>query len=196
MTKHFFLFRHGETTYNVNGFVQGQTNNSVLTEKGHIQAYQVGQILKNHPIDVLISSPLKRAIQTAQEVLKSMPNVPFVTDERLTEVNVGEIEGLHYTKVQEKFGEKYKKWHSLDEQYLDLHFECGESKRDVRLRVFEALNEYANNPSYTYIAVSGHGILLSQTLLALNQSVSEIKNGCIIHLIHQNNQWHYAETIV
>ena len=106
MTKHFFLFRHGETTYNVNGFVQGQTNNSVLTEKGHIQAYQVGQILKNHPIDVLISSPLKRAIQTAQEVLKSMPNVPFVTDERLTEVNVGEIEGLHYTKVQEKFDEK------------------------------------------------------------------------------------------
>lgn len=195
MTKHFFLFRHGETTYNVNGFIQGQTNNSVLTEKGHTQAYQVGQILKNHPIDVLISSPLKRAIQTSQEVLKSLSKISVITDKRFTEVNVGEIEGLHYTKVQEKFGEKYKKWHSLDEEYIDLRFEGGESKRDVRLRVFEALNEYANNPSYNYIAVSGHGILLSQTLLALNQSVSEIKNGCIVHLIRKNNQWIYVDIV-
>ena len=46
MKKHFFIFRHGQTTYNSNGFIQGQTNNSVLTEIGISQA-QVSRIEKN-----------------------------------------------------------------------------------------------------------------------------------------------------
>ena len=191
MVKHFFLFRHGETTYNINGFIQGQTNNSVLTEKGIKQAFQVGLKLKKYPIELLVSSPLKRALQTTDEVLKSFSQISFQIDRRFSEVNVGEIEGLHYKVVQEKFKEKYNAWRSLDEKHLDLSFQHGESKRQVRTRIFEALIDYVKNTHYTHIAISGHGILISQTLLALNQPTEDIKNGSIIHLTYKNDKWHF-----
>ena len=195
MKKYFFLFRHGETTYNVSGFVQGQTNNSVLTEKGVDQAFKVGEILKDYPIDILVSSPLRRALQTAQEVLKSFDSLPLLTDNRFTEVNVGEIEGLHYTKVQEQFGEKYLQWRSLDEKYLDLSFEGGETKRQVRKRLFDALNYYAKETPYQYIAVAGHGILLTQALLALGHEAVDVKNGSILFLVFENNQLKFEKIL-
>lgn len=191
MIKHFFLFRHGETTYNIKGFIQGQTNNSVLTPKGIDQAFQVGLKLKKYPIELLISSPLKRALQTSQEVLKSFSSIPFLIDEKFTEVNVGEIEGLHYQIVQEKFKEKYTAWRSLDEKYLDLSFQRGESKRQVRTRIFNALNKYAKNTPHSYIAIAGHGIMITQILLALNQAVEDVKNGAIIHLSYREEKWHF-----
>ncbi len=195
MKKHFFLFRHGETTYNVNGLIQGQTNNSVLTEIGIKQAFCIGKTLQEYPLEVLISSPLKRAVQTATHVLTFFPNLPFQTDNRLTEVNVGEIEGLHYTVVQEKFKEKYQQWRSIDSTFQDVKFEAGESKRDVRTRIFDVLNDYANKTLYTYIAVSGHGILLSQLLLSLGHHISDIPNASILHLTYQHHQWTFEEMI-
>ncbi|MBQ9090527.1 MAG: histidine phosphatase family protein [Alphaproteobacteria bacterium] len=193
MEKHFFLFRHGQTTYNINGFIQGQTNDSVLTETGIVQAFHIGNVLRQYPLDILISSPLKRALQTSEQVLKHFPNLPFKTDNRLTEVNVGEIEGLHYTVVQEKFQEKYQQWRSSHPDFQDMRFVGGESKTDVRTRLFEALNDYAEKTNYTHIAVSGHGILLSQMLLALGHDIPHIENGTVLHLIWDNRQWTLKE---
>lgn len=188
-TIHFYLFRHGQSTFNALGKTQGQTNASVLTDMGHQQAYDIGQRLKDIPLEIIVSSPLKRAQETAQEVLKTH-DVPLIFDERFTEVNVGEIEGLHYTVIREKYGEKYDQWRSLDEKYIDLSFKGGETKRDVRKRVFEALNEYALSSKNTHIGISGHGILLSQVLLALGQQADDIKNGSIVHLVY-NNEWKF-----
>ena len=52
--KHFFIFRHGQTTYNLNGYIQGQTNDSLLTDKGKEQAFQIGEKLKHFPLDILL----------------------------------------------------------------------------------------------------------------------------------------------
>lgn len=186
--KHFYLFRHGQSTYNQLGRTQGQTNDSVLTEKGHQQAFDIGLRLKDIPLQIIFCSPLKRAQETAQEVFKTHA-VSIQTDDRLTEVNVGEIEGLHYTEIRAKFGEKYDAWRNLDEQYLDLSFKGGETKRQVRARVFEALNEYAKKTDYSCIGVSGHGILLTQVLLALGYQADDIPNGAVLHLIFRNNMW-------
>lgn len=191
--KHFYLFRHGQSSFNALGKIQGQTNESVLTELGLSQAFHIGIRLKNTPLDVIISSPLERALQTAKEVLKTHP-VPLLIDQRFTEVNVGEIEGLHYTSVQEKYGEKYDKWRSLDEKYLDLCFQNGETKREVRSRVFDALNEYAIKSPYQHIGISGHGILLSQVLLALGEKADDIKNAGIIHLTYET-EWQFINQI-
>ncbi len=186
--KHFYLFRHGQSTYNQSGRTQGQTNDSVLTEKGYQQAFDIGIRLKNIPLQVIFCSPLKRAQETAQEVFKTH-SVPIQTDDRLTEVNVGEIEGLHYTEIREKFGEKYDAWRSLDEKYLDLSFKGGETKRQVRTRIFDALNEYAQKTTYSQIGISGHGILLTQVLLALGCQADDIPNGTVLHLIFRDNMW-------
>ena len=106
---------------------------------------------------------------------------------------MGEIEGMHYQIVQKKFKEKYDAWRSLDEKYLDLSFQGGESKREVRTRIFNALSEYTQKTNYKHIAIAGHGILISQILLTINQSFENIQNGSILHISFQDNNWQFEE---
>lgn len=193
MVKNFYIFRHGQSSYNLEGRIQGHTNNSVLTNQGIDEAHNAASLLQDKKIEIVVSSPLRRAKQTGSIVSK-MIKVPLQYDDRFTEVNVGIAEGLHYTKAQQKFGDLYRQWRSVDPKYIDIHFENGESKRDVQKRIFKALNEYAQNPDYQNIAVSGHGITLSQTLMALNVEQPDIPNGAIIHLQYDNdnNRWKFV----
>ena len=129
MKKTFYIFRHGQSSYNLAGRTQGQTNDSVLTELGQQQAVQIGQRLQDKHIELILCSPLVRARQTAELANRSL-NVPIIYDNRFIEVNVGEIEGLHYTEIMEKYGEKYQQWRSSDQQFENLRFNGGESKKE------------------------------------------------------------------
>ncbi len=101
---------------------------------------------------------------------------------------------MHYTQAMEKFGDLYKKWRSAKHPDEDICFEEGESKRQVRQRVFSALQQYAQS-KYNNIAISGHGITLTETLHALNIDKEEVDNGEIIHLQYDNDNWHYIGSI-
>ncbi len=190
MVKNFYIFRHGQSSYNVEGKIQGHTNNSVLTDRGIDQAYDAANRLKNKAVEIVVSSPLRRAKQTGSIVAKVI-KAPLQYDERFTEVNVGIAEGMHYTQAMEKFGELYRQWRSADPQYENIRFEKGESKKQVRQRVFSALTQYAQS-KYNNIAVSGHGITLAETLHALNIEKEEIDNGEIIHLQYDNDNWKFV----
>lgn len=184
---HFFIFRHGQTTYNLKGYIQGQTNDSVLTDKGKEQASQIGEKLKSFPLDILLCSPLARAKQTAQEVLKFFSGLKVKTENACTEVNIGKIEGLHFEEVLNLYGKQYQKWRDINDTDLDFCFPNGESKGAVRKRAFSLIEHYLNNTDYQYIAISTHGIFLSQLCLGLNYPVTEIKNGQILHLHYSEN---------
>ncbi len=192
MKKDFYIFRHGQSSYNLAGRTQGQTNDSVLTELGKKQAEDIGHRLQNCGIEVIYTSPLTRAQETAALADKSL-NVPVVVDRRFIEVNVGEIEGLHYTEIQKKFGEKYQQWRSLDRQYENLCFKGGETKKQVRERVFDGLNDLAEHTDYQSIAVSSHGIMLTQVLIALGNEAVDVKNGAVLHICCNNGQWRVVE---
>ncbi|MBQ8661109.1 MAG: histidine phosphatase family protein [Alphaproteobacteria bacterium] len=192
MKKDFYIFRHGQSSYNLAGRTQGRTNDSVLTELGREQAREVGQKLKDRGIEVIVTSPLERARETAKLANETL-NVPVLADDRFIEVNVGEIEGMHYTEIQEKYGEKYQQWRSLDCKYEDMCFEGGETKKQVRQRVFGGLEDYARNSAYDVIAVSSHGIMLTQVLIAMKVGVVEVKNGAILHIGYDNGVWRVVE---
>lgn len=191
MVKDIYLFRHGESTYNVNGYLQGQTNDSVLTNLGKEQASKAGELLKDKSIELIVSSPLTRARETAQIVSEKI-NADVIYDECFIEVNVGVVEGLHYTEVLEKYGELYKQWKSFEPQYREIHFDGGETKNQVRKRVFDGLKKYASSSDYKTIAVSGHGIILGQTLVALGIEDMEIPNAAIIHLKFNHGEFEYV----
>ena len=181
--KTFYIFRHGQSTYNLAGRTQGQTNDSVLTPLGEQQAREVGKKLQGRAVEVILSSPLTRAIQTARLANESL-QVPMQIDDRFSEVNVGEIEGLHYTVIQEKYGMKYHKWRSSDRQYENMRFNGGESKKEVRTRVLEGLKDYAEHSPYTCMAVSSHGIMLTQLLIAFDQRAIDVPNGGILEITY------------
>ncbi|WP_295731921.1 histidine phosphatase family protein [uncultured Limosilactobacillus sp.] len=94
MTK-LYLIRHGETTLNRLGRMQGQID-SFLTEKGHYQAKQTASSLKAIKFSAIFSSDLGRAKQTTQDIINELQlaNLPYRTSSDLREVNFGFFDGL------------------------------------------------------------------------------------------------------
>ena len=191
MRKDFYIFRHGQSTYNVEGRTQGQTNDSVLTDLGKEQALTVGERLKDKGIEIIVTSPLKRAMQTAELANKTL-NLPVKTDDHFIEVNVGVVEGMHYTKIRDEYTDIFNKMHTPGDEFENICYPGGESKKQVRERVFEGLEEWSNK-EYSNIAVSSHGIMLTQTLVALGQRVDDVKNGSILHIKKEEEVWSIVE---
>lgn len=108
------LVRHARTAYNEQGRYQGSSDESVLTAKGHQDAYATGLALKEYNFDAIYTSPLKRVRQTIQEILTALENednVPSVYSDRLlTEICMSHWQGLYYQEVREKFAEAYNCW--------------------------------------------------------------------------------------
>ena len=193
MTNDFYIFRHGQSTYNVAGRTQGRTNDSVLTQLGQEQAVDIGKRLKNHGIELIVTSPLKRARQTAELANQSL-HVNIIEDNRFIEVDVGCAEGLHYTEIKNKYKDIFDKLHAAipDE---NICYPGGESKKQVRERVFSGLNYWADQANYQTIAISSHGIMLAQTLVALGEKYLDIPNGAILHITKENGIWHIQDWI-
>ena len=96
------LVRHGESEGNVEGLIQGQLDKP-LTDLGHVQAKAVAERLNSDGgADRIVSSPLARALQTA-EAIGSALDLPVTTDDRLMEYDFGELSGLTAREVAERY---------------------------------------------------------------------------------------------
>ena len=78
-----FITRHGQTEWNALGRLQGRKDIE-LNEVGKEQALTTGEKIKDEKIDIIITSPLKRARETA-EIINKQFNVEIVEDDRLME---------------------------------------------------------------------------------------------------------------
>lgn len=87
------LVRHGETVDNARQIMQGQTQGD-LNEKGREQAWQVAERLSAEPIDAVVASDLRRAIQTA-EIIAAPHNLVVKTTELLRERDWGSFTGRY-----------------------------------------------------------------------------------------------------
>ncbi len=87
-----FLVRHGETTWNREGRLQGQVNEIELTKKGIQQAEEISNELRQIDFDVILSSPFNRTIKTTDIINKTKKNRVIINDE-LKERGYGELEG-------------------------------------------------------------------------------------------------------
>lgn len=144
-----YLTRHGQTVWNARDKVCGATDIE-LTEKGRQQAAGLGASLsqdKNITIDTIISSPLKRAKDTAK-IISDAISVPMYTDMRITEQNFGKYEGKgrhsdEFTEAKRHFADNY---------------EGGESMLKVAQRVYNFLDEIRKERHKTYLIVAHNGI--------------------------------------
>ena len=92
-----YIVRHGQTDWNLLGKVQGKQDIS-LNEKGREQAALTKKDLDNKEIDLIIVSPLKRALETA-EIINKDRNIPMIIDYRIKERDFGEFEGQEFNII-------------------------------------------------------------------------------------------------
>jgi len=85
-----YILRHGETNYNLEGKFQGRVNTD-LNETGIYQSNKTKEKLKKEKFDIVISSPLSRAIETT----KIVSNIDPIIDERIIERSFGTLEGTY-----------------------------------------------------------------------------------------------------
>ena len=93
----FFCLRHGATDWNREGRFQGRTDNPMCDE-GIAQAFVAARRLQKHRIDRIVTSPLIRAVKTA-EIVAATSATPIAIDEGLAELDFGYLEGRVITDV-------------------------------------------------------------------------------------------------
>jgi len=100
--------RHGQSESNLAKCFAGQMNVH-LSELGHKQAEVTSEYLKTIPVDVIYSSDLYRAYETAQHTAEKK-GLPIHTSPKLREIFAGEWEGKSTAELAEKYGEGYDAW--------------------------------------------------------------------------------------
>ena len=111
MTIRLVLVRHGLSSFNAKGLIQGRTDDSLLTDEGYEHALKAGKALSKINFDKIYSSPLLRAAETAKTIKKSFnkeQNIVF--DKNLIEVDLGEWSGLKIDEIKIKFPQIYPIW--------------------------------------------------------------------------------------
>lgn len=145
------LIRHGETNWNIQGRYQGQEDTR-LSERGFVQAGMLAHGLKDVPIDMCISSPLKRAYLTCK-ACADLHHLPVHTDDRLTEINHGTWEGELACEIEARYPEEFKLWHTAPDK---VQMPEGENLEDVRKRARAAFDEFAQKYAGKTLLVAAH----------------------------------------
>ena len=156
-----YLIRHGESTFNAEGRIQGQTD-APLSELGRRQSQAVADALAMRPIEVVYSSPLRRALETAQPIA-DRHGLTVHADPRLMELNAGVFEGQLRSELAATCPVELARWLGGDE---DFAIPGGESRRQLMQRGCEAIRSIAA-AGHREVVVVTHGGLLSVTLRAL-----------------------------
>ncbi|CAN5199171.1 phosphoserine phosphatase 1 [soil metagenome] len=146
--KKLFYVRHGETEMNVATIWSGQTE-TPLTENGKTQAKATGVHVKTHlpPIDLIVCSPLSRAVHTAEIIAGEIgyPASKIVRNELLVERHFGTLEGTSSAG------------YTVDYSFEDIDaLEGSETVKQVHERALQALAYIESLPQDNILVVS-HG---------------------------------------
>jgi broad specificity phosphatase PhoE len=164
-----YIIRHGETEANKKAYLQGWSDDP-LNENGILLAELTGRSMKGIRFDACISSPLSRAKETAEIVLRESGNcLPISYDDRIKEMSFGSYERLSIRD------EKVVRF--LDKPDVEFKFPDGESARELMHRTQDFLQELmARDDGKTYL-VSTHGCALRAMLNFLYEDPDDFWHG-------------------
>jgi probable phosphoglycerate mutase len=152
----FLIIRHGETDWNRQLRFQGQID-VPLNATGHEQAGRLAERLLAEPIDLLISSDLQRAQQTAAPLASRRAQPVSGLHAGLREQSFGLLEGLDAPTIREQHPALWAQWLRFD---ADESAPGGESTRQFHARVLAAVRELAEAHAGRRVALVTHGGVL------------------------------------
>ena len=147
----FYIIRHGQTNWNKEGRIQGKTDIE-LNEEGIKQAEEAKRILKDYPIDMIVSSTLKRARKTA-EIINEAKNVPIMFDKALEERGFGDFEG----KIRKEIHDEILDSEILANYNVNKQYKGVETIRSLCDRVWGLIEELKKDYTEKNILLVTHG---------------------------------------
>lgn len=152
------LVRHGETVANRQGLLCGGGNDSELNADGFEQACEVGRelgLLLAGSLDLLGSSPLRRALDSADAIAKHFPQAKRVVLDDLKEMAYGTLEGARIADVGGEMAIVAQQWRDGATE-ARVGGDCGESPQDLSARVLKALRVLLDGQHGRTILLVGH----------------------------------------
>lgn len=147
------LIRHGETEWNVVGRYQGQADPE-LNERGIQQSKRLAEELSSAGIEILITSPLKRAKQTAEIIAENL-NIPIEEEPGFMEIHQGDWQTRLRSEIEELYPSLFARWET---EPWDVTPPAGEHLNEVKIRVFKALDKIIDLYRNKKIGIVAHRI--------------------------------------
>lgn len=155
------LVRHGETEWNVEEIYRGRIDVK-LNGVGVKQAELLGRYLSNLKLDAIYSSPLKRALDTAN-ILAQYQNVAVQVTDGLMDLNCGEWQGLSDKQVRKLYPALHEQWR-VNPHLVKMP--GGEKLEDVRERALGVVDEAVSKHSGS-VALVSHRVVNKVLICAL-----------------------------
>lgn len=174
------LVRHGETDWNKVGRLQGQED-IPLNDLGKQQANECGIFLKNDPYDVIVTSPLSRALETAQIIQSHFQSdILIYEDELFKERAFGLASGLTLEERRTK--------------YPDKSYPNQELWEDFKNRIFLGIQEIHEQFTDKKVLLVAHGAVINCILTEISDGEigsgkTRLFNACISHIEHLDQVW-------
>jgi 2,3-bisphosphoglycerate-dependent phosphoglycerate mutase len=194
-----YCVRHGESCYNAQGRIQGQSN-TPLSPLGLLQAQAVSDALRTLDIDAIYCSPLERARQTAQPLADAL-QLDVRSDPRLMEIHVGIFQDRLHAEIAEVYPQETARWRSSE---ADYRIPGGESRRDLMVRAAAAF-EAIRAAGHKRVVIVSHGGTFASAFKALlgisaernpfslyNASISQVHWARQFKLLTLNDTRHLA----
>ena len=147
--------RHGETAWNVASRIQGQLDEP-LNALGRWQATEMAAALVDEGIDVIYSSDLSRALDTAR-ALAARTGAPLAVDRGLRERAFGSFEGLTFTEIEQRWPDESARWRRRDPAFGPSG---GEVLADFYARCITTATRIAGAHPGRNVALVAHGGVL------------------------------------
>jgi broad specificity phosphatase PhoE len=151
------MWRHGETDYNATGRMQGHLD-SVLTDVGRNQARFAVPALARFSPDIVVTSDLRRAMDTAM-MFTDTTGVSLRVDKRLRETNLGLWQGMTSAEVDEQWPGARQIWQT-DPTWTPPG---GESRLEVASRAAEVVADLDESTEDTAVLCAHGGLITALT---------------------------------
>lgn len=157
-----YMVRHGETDWNRAHRMQGWSD-IPLNERGREQAAFAAKALALVPLDVIYTSPLKRAEKTA-EIIRGERNISLFAEKGFIEINLGKWDGHTPEEMDALYPGQYDIWRSTPG---DVHIDGGETFAKVQERAWKAFLSMVNEEKGKHILLVSHMGCLSTILFKI-----------------------------
>lgn len=149
--KKIYLIRHGETESNRQGIFRGRLD-IPLSEKGRSQARELQAYFEKITVDEVYTSPLQRAVETAQTAFPEHTPIP---DACLDNLDLGQWSGKSKASIKEHFPGKWEAWTTRPES---IRFPGGEELADVYRRAEVFWDKAIASDARSIVAVSHRSV--------------------------------------